>query len=884
MDRKQRILSFLSILITVCCTIFLIGIPSEEKSTFLFGYSAKRLALFVFFLIMGFCQIYLVCLQKDHRARLWIDKLNQQIRSNKIWSFMLGMALIVSWYYTFLPGRNFQGNQAVFERLKPVIVWIFLQVLIWFSQWIEIPWKGIFKSSPQKKDLVPSIIFILIASVIWITIAQTNTGLEGDIFWDSLGVPITITQVVATVYLLAIFRSTIGEKFGTSKHIDTILFLVLWIAAASLWMAAPQQTSTFNPGPFLPNGEFYPNSDAETYDACAYTAMQGQPYCAFTGNAVSKPLYTVFLFFLHLLSGNNYEVLINLQVIFIALLPALVYLIGRELHSRSTGLLAAILVIVKINNSIVHSLSIWTVSHPKFMMSEPFLSVFMALLCYFMIKWYRDPQGKRLYLYLSAAILGLSTLIRDNVWALLPVFMLVIFFRSKGSFWQKFFHFIQFGLVCLLIIVPWAARNISLGLTPVTAWSSLQHVIFENRYGIDTDEQSYEILDPHQYSTALDPAEESLLSFSNEKTSNEVAVHAVAWHSTTPSDHVEESYPNAFSSGSLFSTGFNSIISSTANHLLHNFLAIFLSLPMTLNTGDVEDLVSTTWQISPWTRTWDGTLDIQAFFLIAINLVIVSLGILAFKKKGKEEYLIPVLILLTYLVGVAFAKTSGGRYIVPVDWVVPLFYASGLVFLLNAIQPPDDADEIKDSKEEHQLRNRDQTQKPAVFLLLFLVLVSILLPLSEKIYPRMNYPKTFTEFSDSIAAEGNTVPSLPISSLQVEEFLTQENAVFLSGQALYPKVLDPQDDSATEFFPAQVAQPYSLAFTLLSGKQKNYIYIPINSTQVTFTHGITISILGCRINDELIKAKAVFLNDGEFSFLVHELDTLTCEEQETQNR
>ena len=119
---------------------------------------------------------------------------------------------------------------------------------------------------------------------------------------------------------------------------------------------------------------------------------------------------------------------------------------------------------------------------------------------------------------------------------------------------------------------------------------------------------------------------------------------------------------------------------------------------------------------------------------------------------------------------------------------------------------------------------------------------------------------------------------------QVDELLTQENAVFLSGQALYPKVLDPQDDSETEFFPAQIAQPYSLAFTLLSGKQKNYIYIPINSTQVTFTHGITISILGCRINDELIKAKAVFLNDGEFSFLVHELDTLTCEEQETQNR
>ncbi len=878
MDRKQRILSFLSIIITVCCTIFLIGIPSEEKSTFLFGYSAKRLALFVFFLIMGFCQIYLVCLHKNHRARLWIDKLNQQIRSNKIWSFMLGMALIVSWYYTFLPVGNFQGNQAVFERLKPVIVWVFLQGLIWFSRSIEIPWKGIFKSSQQKKDLVPSIIFILIASVIWITIAQTNTGLEGDVFWDSLGVPITITQVVATVYLLAIFRSTIGEKFGTSKHIDTILFVILWIAAASLWIAAPQRTSTFNPGPFLPNGEFYPNSDAETYDACAYTAMQGQPYCAFAENAVSKPVYTVFLFFLHLISGNNYEVLINLQVIFIALLPALVYMIGKELHSRFTGLLAALLIIIKINNSIMHSLIIWTVSHPKFMMSEPFLSVFLALLCLFMIKWSRDPQGKHIYLYLSAAILGLSTLIRDNVWALLPIFMIVIFIRSQGNFWKKLFHFAQFGFICLLIIVPWAIRNISYGLTPITAWSSLQHVIFENRYGIDTDQQSYELNEQQMISASFELSREPVRSFRMEKNNNAGVADTMYWHDNSSSIHKEVSSSSADSGKIQQSSKFNTIISSTVNHLLHNFLAIFLSLPMTFQTGSVEDLISTTWKISPWTRTWDGTLDIQAFFLIAVNLLIVSMGIFAFRKKGKREYLIPVLILLTYLAGVAFAKTSGGRYIVPVDWIVPLFYASGLVYILDSVNPQKDIGWIENNVEEDHNKNKGKSQKPALFFLVFFFAVSVVLPLTEKIYPSMEFTETYMEFLNSITMAGNSDFSSPFTTMQVEEFLAQDNAVFLSGQALYPKVLDPEDDSATEFFPAQIQQPYSLAFTLLDGKHKDSIFIPIDSAQITFPHGITASILGCRVEDDLVKAKAVILGNGEFIFYARDLSPLICEE------
>ncbi len=878
MDRKQRIISILSILITISCSIYLICIPGEEKSTFLFGYSAKRIILLAFFLITGLIQIYVASIHENHHLKERVKTFNQQLKSKKILLFILGILLVASWYFTFLPINNFPGNQAIFERLKPIIVWIFLQVLVWFYRWNEPTVKENIKPSTYKKELIPSILFVLIAGIIWIIITQTNSGLEKDFFWDSLGVPFTITQVIAAVLILVIFRSTIGEKFGSSKNIDTVLFIVLWVVAACLWIAAPQQTSTFNPGPFLPNGEFYPNSDAETYDACAYTAMQGQPYCAFAENAVSKPVYTVFLFFLHLISGNNYEVLINLQVIFIALLPALVYMIGKELHSRFTGLLAALLIIIKINNSIVHSLIIWTVSHPKFMMSEPFLSVFLVLLCLFMIKWSRDPQGKHIYLYLSAAILGLSTLIRDNVWALLPIFMIVIFIRSQGNFWKKLFHFAQFGFICLLIIVPWAIRNISYGLTPITAWSSLQHVIFENRYGIDTDQQSYELNEQQMISASFELSREPVRSFRMEKNNNVGVADTMYWHDNSSSIHKEVSSSSADSGKIQQSSKFNTIISSTVNHLLHNFLAIFLSLPMTFQTGSVEDLISTTWKISPWTRTWDGTLDIQAFFLIAVNLLIVSMGIFAFRKKGKREYLIPVLILLTYLAGVAFAKTSGGRYIVPVDWIVPLFYASGLVYILDSVNPQKDIGWIENNVEEDHNKNKGKSQKPALFFLVFFFAVSVVLPLTEKIYPSMEFTETYMEFLNSITMAGNSDFSSPFTTMQVEEFLAQDNAVFLSGQALYPKVLDPEDDSATEFFPAQIQQPYSLAFTLLDGKHKDSIFIPIDSAQITFPHGITASILGCRVEDDLVKAKAVILGNGEFIFYARDLSPLICEE------
>ena len=330
MSHKKLPFQIASLLLTIVCAALLIQIPSGSEHPFLFGFSFIRFLFLVGFLVAGIIQSIIFFFIKSEkypaRAQHWVKNLEEK----KIWLIFLSVIFLISWYFTFLPIEHFSGNQAIFTRIKPAILWIFGQTALWFCAWLLHHSKSGLKNFKfGKNEIRQGGFFILFAAGIWVLIARTKFGLTPDIFWDNLGVPISLPQVIlALIFTLIIFA--ISRKYlAKLKHIEIYLFFLLWIIAAAVWISEPQHTSTFNPGPFLPNNEFYPNSDAATYDTCALSPLLGQNYCFFNKNAVSKPLYIAFLFLLHLFSGNDYTLLINLQVIFIALLPPILFLIGR---------------------------------------------------------------------------------------------------------------------------------------------------------------------------------------------------------------------------------------------------------------------------------------------------------------------------------------------------------------------------------------------------------------------------------------------------------------------------------------------------------------------------------------------------------------------------
>jgi len=72
-----------------------------------------------------------------------------------------------------------------------------------------------------------------------------------------------------------------------------------------------------NPAPLPPNYEVYPYSDAAEYDLQSQSALIGQGFNQ--GKSMDNPLYPVFLFFVHLLSGQNYTINMALQAAIFAI-------------------------------------------------------------------------------------------------------------------------------------------------------------------------------------------------------------------------------------------------------------------------------------------------------------------------------------------------------------------------------------------------------------------------------------------------------------------------------------------------------------------------------------------------------------------------------------
>ena len=801
----------------LAATFYLLSIPGDPKNSVFLGFSLSRLVL-----AGGLLLAFGIALGLALRVRFrgWTPNflLEKVIREEKNWRALAGCAFVLFVLVgciVLIPSYRVGRWGAMLERSRPLLLWLALvsgqlAALLWgqrFGFHVQALKRNLTANHATLRVMFG---FLLLFAVVGVFIAVTGTGIQPDtMHWNENGVPLMSEQVLISlvVMLAGLVVERLSDKWRVKRWLDVALFFLIWLVAAVLWVAEPQPPTFFAPGPYPPNEELYPFSDAQTYDLSAQYALIGQKLG--NGFHVDKPLYSVFLLGLHLLAGQNFSLFVNMQSAILALLPALVFLLSRQLFNRPAGCMAASLMMFYGINAISASRYI-LVSHPKLIMSEFPLAVLLALFVIWLMRWLMRPDKDRVAPLAVGGILSLATLVRHNVWLLaaaIPLFALPVFWRR----WRAWLFSVALMMGMLfLTMLPWMWRTTQVIGTPFYFLGPLRGVVWTNRY---------------------------LPSLSTPTPSPTNGMFIVT--STVSDEDVQPASSGGNEPAAEMTGKLSSVVSFVSAHFFHNLIASVFVLPL---TPVFEDLSHILREVFPfWKLPWDGTMPLLALICLAFNLFLISSGIAGAWRRWRYAGWIPLLVWITYLAACAVARTSGGRYIVPANWIVLGYYAIGWVEILRWLRILLGVeDEGFENQEVVPSQNKTDWLRLAFAAFMFLLVGSFPL-IADVAFPRLYPEQSETELLKELDQAGILNQSgLDFESLAA--FAETEGAWVARGRALYPRFYL-QDQGEAENYTR--IRPYPrLTFYLIGADLNSGVILPLDRVS-PLSDGADVIVIGC---------------------------------------
>ena len=736
-------------------------LPSESENVILLGMSKSRLAF-----CGGILVLILFCLVT---AVISFMKQQNSLSNGKtagVIAFILLFILVIGYIFLSPPIGKTSLERSLSERLKPAFLWakffILLTFLLLFIQKFPELWR--FQTSSGPALVWGAVVFLLIFVCIYYALS-TGVGLESSskTFYRQ-GVSLLEGHLIVPLLFLYIFLpvyTVIETKLQERKILTglTIIFCILvWAVSAWLWQTTSfEGRSYFAPALRPPNYNYYPSSDAENYDLLAQSILLGNGFR--NGLTVVRPLYAAFLALLHFIFGNDYMRLTNGQIMALAFIPMLIFLIGKNLRHSAAGIIITAWIIWREIYSIQLT-PLVQVSNSRLLMSDLPTMLLVALFILCVIKWYRNGREETRSL-LCGGMIGTAMLLRTQCFVLIPALWLVFFLSTKSI--SKKWNSLLFSIIGFAIVfLPW------------TIWGKINPNTTVNK---DVAEDQYLV---------------SLYKSAAKETDEEKGLLQII------SEHPSE------------------ILQEIASHFLNNEISSLLILPVRLSFPEQAEQLFYENNLFWYRENSRETIE-KNKLLIAVYILIVSFGVItAFRKNGFGG-LIPLLFHIVYNLGNAFALTSGFRFILPVDWIILLYFGMGCIGMfdfwnrlcifnfskpisteITGLAPENESDEspviiLPDSENQINTDNLSvhniQDPKPekksqvisltAVFILLSVI--GAILPLCEKIIPRHFAPKT----SEQIKAEWMAF-SDNVRSADFTEY-SDEDLVFLEGRAFYPR-------------------------------------------------------------------------------------------------
>jgi len=713
--------------------MWLFVLPTDSDRQGLLGFSTARIILLglaallaggSFFLYFRFDTFRAEWFDPQKKSRLW-----DLIYIASVFSIWLAPSVILTLYG--IPGST--AYVAYAERLSPLAFWFTLSGLEFVAFIISTGWGAAKPIFQQQRLLIKTSIFILLLLfLISVIVGVTKIGITPVSDWGGPGVPFFEWQILlALLILLAI-------AFLPRKILDVRekwIVIGIYVITLALWLSQPVNPAYFATTPRAPNYEVYPFSDGLVYAQYAQSALVGNGFLY--PEVPSRPFYLAILTWLHVFAGQDYNHVIFLQTILLGLFPVLLYIVGREFGGRPVGIALALLAVFRDMNTNLAAPFSSSVTYSKLYFSEIPTAIFISAVTILCLRWMRSSKPPSWLPLLTGGMLGVATLIRSQSLILIAVIVLIAFL-IRPTFKQWLITSIYLVIGFLIVLLPWMIRNdIASGgfvldnpftqtMTMTRRWKGIEGNVILPRLPNETDAE-----------------------YSSRMMSEAIGI---------------------LKSDPQF------ILRTAANHFINNEVDSLRAFPIR------DQLLSPRELIAPQHAFWEKPLTSRQIPLFAFNLLIFSVGLgAAFRYRGLPG-LLPLGFGMAYNAWSALFFTSGGRFIVPLDWSIFLYQVYGLILLGGMILSfAGGAREnisawLQGVKIESKPIESTVADSRRLILTFSLVLfLGLFLPLTENAFPEKYPPLTQEEIAAKI--------SVPL----------EDGEVAIYGRAIYPRYYEAGD-------------------------------------------------------------------------------------------
>jgi hypothetical protein len=251
------------------------------------------------------------------------------------------------------------------------------------------------------------------------------------------------------------------------------------------------------------------------------------------------------------------------------------------------------------------------------------------------------------------------------------------------------------------------------------------------------------------------------------------------------------------------------------------------------------------------------------------------LGITIAWNQHRLIGLVPLAIFVVYNLSNGFARTSGGRYIVPVDWILTLYFLMGvfqtIVLFANVLGTRWTL--FPEATEQNRPARGLFRNKLFVSMVILAILFGIgsLVPLAETLHP--NRYQNF-DVSKALLEREAELANAGLRLEQIDSFLQNPKAEIVVGRTLYPRFYV-ENEGEVHFYPVVVMGFPRTTFTLIGNDGEKGIVLP-GKKPGYFPHAEDAIVIGCKEKFYMDALAVILLDDTRSVYTRSPQSSLQC--------